>query len=41
MVRKLPQKNVNVVNWKGVAVNLEQKDIKCNMPISIVEFVSS
>ena len=39
--RKLPQKNANVVNWKGVGVSLELKQISCNMPISVVEFVSS
>ena len=40
IVRKLPQKNVNVVNWKGVCVSLELKHININMLISVVESIS-
>ena len=32
----IAQKNANVVNWKGVGVSLELKQISCNIPISVV-----
>ena len=30
-MRKLPQKNANVLNWKDVGVSLELKQISCNI----------